>query len=65
MGKRNYITAEHAERGTLYAGVDPAVHHIAGRVAESRFAARLSPFKSEAEARAALVAEGVQESALG
>lgn len=58
MPKPNYITAEHAERGTLYASFDASVHHLTGTVAESRFAARMSPFKSEAEAEQALVSAG-------
>jgi hypothetical protein len=49
-----YLTSHHPERGTLYAAFDPAVLHVAGAVAESRFAARLAPFKSEEEAKAAL-----------
>lgn len=58
MNKRNYITAEHSERGTLFAAFDPFVHHLTGCVADSRFAARMSPFKSEAEAEQALTAAG-------
>jgi hypothetical protein len=56
----NDITARHPQRGELFAAFDPAVHHIAGRVAESRFGARLAPFRSHAEAEAALVAEGCE-----
>lgn len=60
MPKRasNLLAAEHPERGTLWAAVDPSVHHIEGRVAELRFGARLAPFKSHEEAQAALVAAG-------
>jgi hypothetical protein len=58
--KRNVITAEHPTRGLIWASFDPSVHHITGRVADSRFAARLAPFKSLGEAEAALVAEGCQ-----
>lgn len=58
MPKRNYLTAEHPERGTLFAAFDPAVHHLTGRVEDSRFGARMAPFKSEAEAEQALAAAG-------
>lgn len=54
------LTAEHPTRGTLWAAVDPSVHHIVGRVAESRFAARLAPFKCLAEAEVALTAAASQ-----
>lgn len=54
----NLLTAEHPERGTLWASFDPAVHHIVGRVAETRFGARLAPYRSRDEAEAALVAAG-------
>jgi hypothetical protein len=54
----NLITAEHPNLGLLWAAFDASVHHIVGRVADSRFAARLAPFKSRAEAEAALIAKG-------
>jgi hypothetical protein len=60
MKRSNVIAAEHSTRGLLWASFDPSVHHIAGRVADSRFAARLAPFKSIEEAEAALIAEGCQ-----
>jgi len=53
------LTAEHPS-GTLWAAFDPAVHNITGRVAESRFGARLAPFRSRDEAEAALHAAGAQ-----
>jgi hypothetical protein len=56
----NLLTAEHPTRGLLWAAFDPSVHHIIGKVAESRFSARLAPFKSREEAGAALAAEGCQ-----
>jgi hypothetical protein len=52
------ITGEHSERGTLWAAFDPSVHHLTGRSAESRFSARLSPFRSREEAETALIAAG-------
>lgn len=54
----NLLTAKHSTRGLLWASFDPSVHHITGRVTDSRFAARLAPFKSRAEAETALKAEG-------
>jgi hypothetical protein len=52
------VTAKHPKRGTLWAAFDPAVHHIKGAVRDSRFGAKLSPFRSMDEAKAALVAAG-------
>ena len=52
------ITAEHPERGTLYASVDQQVHHVEGSIAERRFGAFLRPFRSAEEAEAALIAAG-------
>lgn len=54
------LTAEHPERGVLYAAVDPAVRFVEGGVRESRFGARLAPFRDEASARLALKAAGAQ-----
>lgn len=59
------ITAEHPERGTLYAAIDPAARHVTPCVAERRFPAFCSPFPSEDAARAALLAEGCKEVAHG
>ena len=58
MRKPNYIVGEHRERGALYAAFDSTVHHIEGRVCDSRFSARMAPFKSRDEAEAALRAAG-------
>jgi hypothetical protein len=54
----NVLTGEHPTRGLLWASFDASVHHIIGKVAESRFSARLAPFKSLEEAETALIAEG-------
>jgi hypothetical protein len=54
------LTAAHPKLGTLWACVDPSVHHIEGAVRESRFAARLAPFRSEADAKAALSEAGAE-----
>lgn len=54
----NLLTASHPELATLWAAVDPSVHHIEGGVRGSRFGARLAPFKTHAEAEAALIAAG-------
>jgi hypothetical protein len=43
---------------TLFGAVDPAAHHVEAKVGETRFAALLSPFRSEADALAALKAAG-------
>jgi len=48
------ITAATASGATLWAAFDPSVHHVVGKVADSRFAARLAPFRSREEAEAAL-----------
>lgn len=52
------LTGTHPERGILWAAIDPSVHHIQGTVRETRFGARLAPFRSREEAEAALIAEG-------
>jgi hypothetical protein len=54
----NVITGSHPTRGTIWAAFDPSVHHVAGRVADSRFGARLAPFPDEATARWALKQAG-------
>lgn len=54
----NLITATHPELGTLWAAVDPSAHHVEGGVRESRFGARLAPFRSREEAVAALTSAG-------
>jgi hypothetical protein len=57
---KRLLTATHPELGMLWAAVDPFVHHIEGAVRESRFAARLAPFRSEADAKAALSEAGAE-----
>jgi hypothetical protein len=52
------LTGNHPERGTLWAAIDPTVHHVEGAVRETRFGARLAPFKNIEEAEAALIAVG-------
>ena len=52
------IQAAHPKLGTLWAAIDPSVRFIEGGVRDSRFAARLAPFHSQAEAVAALKAAG-------
>lgn len=54
------IAAEHPLRGRLWAAIDPAAHHVTGSIAERRFAAFLSPYRSVAEAEAALKASGAK-----
>ncbi len=53
-----YVIGEHPQLGRLWAAIDPAAHHVEGRVAERRFSAFLAPFKSHEEAVAALLAAG-------
>lgn len=43
---------------TRFAAIDPQAHHVVGAIAETRLAAWLAPFRSRAEARAALRASG-------
>lgn len=52
------LTALHPKLGTVWASVDPSVHHIEGAVRSSRYAAKLAPFRSMAQAEAALLAAG-------
>lgn len=54
----NIITGAHPTLGTLYAAVDPEVTYLQSRVAELRFASLITPFKSIAEAKAALIEAG-------
>lgn len=52
------ILAADAERGDLFAAFDAQAHHVEPGVRNSRFAARLAPFRSREEAERALIAEG-------
>ena len=52
------ISGEHDTLGRLFAAVDPAARYVQPKVSELRFAALLTPFKSVAEAEAALVEAG-------
>lgn len=56
--KARFVTAAHPELGTIWASIDPETHYTEGRIAERRFAAFLSPFRSQAAAEAALIAAG-------
>ena len=58
QGQRRFVTGTNADGATLWAGVDPTVHHIEGRVAERRFGAFLAPFRTIEAAEAALIAAG-------
>lgn len=55
------LTGQHQTSGKLWAAVDPTVHHVEGEVRETRFGARLAPFRSVDEAQAALIAVGCEE----
>lgn len=54
----NVISAPHPSGGTLFAAVDPRARYCSSKVSELRFGALLTPFKSEAEAQAALTEAG-------
>jgi hypothetical protein len=47
-----------ANERTLWAGIDPDAHHLAGRVCERKFTAFLAPFRTEEDALAALLEAG-------
>ena len=53
-----FVTATHPELGTMWACVEPTAVYPVGQVAERRFAAFLTPFRSRADAVAALRAAG-------
>lgn len=52
------LRAEHHERGTFFAAIDPTAHHVGGRVAQTRLGAFVAPFHSEQDAFEALLAVG-------
>lgn len=52
------LKGEHPRRGPLFAVVDPSAHHVTGKVAERKFGAWMSPFRSTEDAEAALIAAG-------
>lgn len=56
--KTNYLRANHAELGDLYAAWDPQIAHVEPGVRSSRFAAQLAPFRSQDEAERALIEMG-------
>ena len=59
MAKSSSIIAgKHPDAGDLFAAVDPSARYCESRVAGMRFAALLTPFRSEADALAALKAAG-------
>lgn len=53
-----FVTAEHPKRGVLWAAIDAATVQVEGQIAERRFAAFLTPFRSREAAETALVAAG-------
>ena len=53
-----FLIGQHPDRGALWAAIEPAAHHVNASIADRRFAAYMAPFRSEAEARVALVAAG-------
>jgi hypothetical protein len=56
MAKSSNLIMGKSEAGTVFAAFDAAARFSEARIADTRFGALLSPFKSEADARAALAA---------
>lgn len=56
--KTTVLVGYHAELGDLYAAFDPEAQHVEPGVRNSRFGARLAPFRTRGEAERALLAEG-------
>ena len=52
------IAGKLPDAGNLFAAVDGSAHHVEAKVGETRFAALLAPFRTDAEAKAALAAAG-------
>lgn len=55
---RNLLEGDVPGGVKLFAAIDPAARFVAPEVCQTRFAATLHPFTSEAEARAALKRAG-------
>lgn len=53
-----FLIAEHPGGWTLYGAIDPSAHHVQGRIAQRKFEAFLTPFKTENEAAVALLEAG-------
>jgi hypothetical protein len=53
-----YLTADHPERGLLWASIDPGTTCCEPALGDRRFVAFLKPFKCEEEARRALTDAG-------
>lgn len=58
MQPARFLVGRHPQRGTLWASIDTENHHLEGHVTERRFGAYLAPYRSEDDARAALIAAG-------
>lgn len=54
----SYVLGEHPTRGMLYAAVDPAALCQNSQIAERRFVAFMTPYKTVEEAEAALIDAG-------
>ncbi|WP_324748785.1 hypothetical protein SH591_08690 [Sphingomonas sp. LY54] len=52
------LSGQHPDKGLLFAAIDPAVRFTEPRLGDSRLAALLAPYPSEADARAALESAG-------
>jgi hypothetical protein len=58
MQPPRFLIGRHPQRGLLWTAIDPNVNYLEPRITETRFAAYLAPFRSEDEARVALIAAG-------
>lgn len=54
----SYVLGEHPTRGQLVAAVDPDALCLNSQIAERRFVAFMTPYKSVEEAEAALIDAG-------
>ena len=55
-----FIVGIHPVRGQLYAAIDERAHHVESQIAERKFPAFLTPFRSVEEAERALIEAGAE-----
>jgi hypothetical protein len=60
MQPPRFLIGRHPERGLMWAAIDCNVNYLEPRITETRFAAYLAPFRSEDDARDALIAAGAE-----
>ena len=58
IASRTFVTGEHPVEGKLWAAVDASTRFTVPKVADARFAALLTPYRTLSEARAGLEAAG-------